>query len=498
MSIPADAIVKVNPSLLVPGGDDLELNGVFVIDSPLIPPGMVLQFSTTSSVESFFGIDSAVSLLAGYYFRGYTGSPIKPRTLFISRWNATASAPYIAGDEAHDSLDKLKLIDAGSLTVNMGGVSNSMVGIDLTGATSFSAVAAIIEAEMLAVAGTDPLWLASNCIYDGVQKRFVVGSSVTGEAAITPASGTVADALGLSSGDIFAGANVQTPAECMNAIVKVTSNWVTFLAGTTSALTDAQDIDFATWSNSKGVRFLYVLSSSAPDLLEQGDTTNIGAQIQALGLSAVAAEYGGPAYAAFLMGIAASIDYNRPEGVITTAFRSQEGIAFNVTDETEAVQLEKNGFNYYGDWATANDQFRFHYPGQMFGEYQWVDTYLNAIWMNNALQVALMHGISTTGRAPYNEKGYTRVRAWMQDPTQRALSSGVIDMGIVLSESQKADVNQKAGMDIASQLQMTGYFIQIKDPGPIARKNRQSPIINYWYTYGGAIQKLVVASQAIV
>ncbi|MNC73170.1 hypothetical protein D3C75_1243250 [compost metagenome] len=86
----------------------------------------------------------------------------------------------------------------------------------------------------------------------------------------------------------------------------------------------------------------------------------------------------------------------------------------------------------------------------------------------------------------------------MQDPTQRALASGVIDPGVVLSESQKADVNQRAGIDIASQLQITGYFIQVKDPGPIARKNRQSPIINYWYTYGGAIQKLVVASQAIV
>jgi hypothetical protein len=114
------------------------------------------------------------------------------------------------------------------------------------------------------------------------------------------------------------------------------------------------------------------------------------------------------------------------------------------------------------------------------------------------LQVAMMSGIKNTGRVPYNEKGYTRVRGWMQDPTQRALSSGVIDADVVLSESQRDEVNQKAGMDIASQLQMTGYFIQIKDPGPIARKNRQSPIINYWYTYGGAIQKLVVASQAIV
>jgi hypothetical protein len=285
----------------------------------------------------------------------------------------------------------------------------------------------------------------------------------------------------------------------MDAVKQVTTNWVTFTSGKVTTIpTEVEQLEFAKWSSDQGVRHLYVLYEDNPNLIEQGNTDNIGRQIQDLDLSGVAGEYGEIEYAAFLMGVAASIDYNRPDGAITTAFKAQDGIAFNVTDEPTANQLTTNGFNYYGDWATANDQFKFHYPGQMYGRYLWVDTYLNAIWLNNALQVSLMAGLSSVGRSPHNAKGYALVRAWLLDPILRAKSSGVIDDGIVLDESQKAEIAAQAGMDISSQLQTSGYFIQILDPGAVARKERKSPIINFWYTYGGSIQMLVVASRAIV
>ncbi|HWH86162.1 MAG TPA: DUF3383 domain-containing protein [Pseudomonas sp.] len=540
MSIPADAIVQVNPGLLVPGGTDLELNGLFAYDTPQIPPGGVVAFASLNDAKAYFLPDTEILKPIGIYFRGYNNSPIKPRLLYVARWVSKARSPYVVGAE-HDTLDELKAITNGTLTLMMGEWEDTLTGLDFSAATSFSAVAAIVQTAMLASGNNSAVWNQSICTYDGVFSRFIIGSGYNPQSKdqlIFPPTGDAATAMGLDVGTAYDGLRAQPPGECMDAIKKVTTNWVTFTSGKADSIpTEDEQLAFAQWSNDQGVRYLYALYEDNPNLIEQLTTTigqqiessgstddigyqiqdldlpgaeenpqpaelsstdNIGQKIQDLGLSGVAGEYGEIEYAAFLMGVAASIDYNRPDGAITTAFKAQDGIPFNVTDEAVANKLTENGFNYYGNWATANDQFKFHYPGQMFGRYLWVDTYLNAIWLNNALQVSLMSGLSSVGRSPHNARGYAMVRAWMLDPIQRALSAGVIDTGIVLDESQKAEIAAQAGMDISAQLQTSGYFIQILDPGPVPRKERKSPIINFWYTYGGSIQQLVLASRAIV
>lgn len=164
----------------------------------------------------------------------------------------------------------------------------------------------------------------------------------------------------------------------------------------------------------------------------------------------------------------------------------------------DAVCLTAQGFNFMGNYATRNDEFIFHYPGQMYGRWRWIDTYLNAVWLNNALQVSIMNGFGQSPRVPYTESGYALIRSWLQDPVNRALNNGIIDPGVTLSESQKAQVNREAGADIAPSLTQNGYFIQIQDPAPAVRVTRDSPIVNLWYTYGGSVHKLTVASTAIV
>ncbi|MDT9121326.1 DUF3383 family protein, partial [Escherichia coli] len=81
---------------------------------------------------------------------------------------------------------------------------------------------------------------------------------------------------------------------------------------------------------------------------------------------------------------------------------------------------------------------------------------------------------------PYNARGYTQVRAWIQDPVNRALNNGVIDSGIVLSEAQKTQVNQEVGRAVAMDIESAGYFLEVKDPGANARVGRESPQINFY------------------
>ena len=45
---------------------------------------------------------------------------------------------------------------------------------------------------------------------------------------------------------------------------------------------------------------------------------------------------------------------------------------------------------------------------------------------------------------------------------------------------------------------MNGFVIRIDDPGASVRVNRESPTISLWYTYGGGVNRLEIASTAIL
>jgi hypothetical protein len=67
-----------------------------------------------------------------------------------------------------------------------------------------------------------------------------------------------------------------------------------------------------------------------------------------------------------------------------------------------------------------------------------------------------------------------------------------------MSAQQKAVVNQSAGKDVSSIIEQQGYFLQILDPGSIVRGQRGTPVVNFWFTDGGSIQKITVASIDII
>jgi hypothetical protein len=114
------------------------------------------------------------------------------------------------------------------------------------------------------------------------------------------------------------------------------------------------------------------------------------------------------------------------------------------------------------------------------------------------MQVSILNGLTQAGRVPYNDRGYALIRAWLQDPINRALNNGVIDAGVSLSESQKAQIYNETGKDLSTELYTKGYAILVEDAGASVRVGRQSPNISVYYTYGGSINKIDVASTAIL
>ena len=619
MSIPASQIVTVNPRLLTPGGTDLEFNGLLLTKNASIPTSQfVLPFSDPADVGAYFGTDSEEYASAVIYFQGYNNSFKKPRAMYFAR-RVNADAPAFIRGGAYNqlpsqTLDELKLITNGSLSVKLGSGTLTASGVDFSGATSLSDCASILDAALspatvpatagkleggsitlsslsaitdgafvisvdnvaqtvtgldftslttlaliaaelesqltgatvaagannliitsattgaasevsyasapasgtdvsallaltsgsgaTATAGTDAVTppdtvtVAYSSLFDG----FVLTSTLAGESSgVDYATGTMAEALGLTkeTGAVLSpGMDAMTEAENMEAILDLTENFVCFT--TAWQVTQAEALAYAQWASGKGVNYLYVFYDDDNGNLQPNNTATIAAALKAANVGATCGVWDSLDYAAMIMGTAASIDWNRRAGTITFAFKSQDGLAANVVTGANANALKAQGLNFMGDYATRNDNFVFMYPGTMFGSWKWIDTYLNAVWLNNSLQVAIMAGLSQSPRVPYTEEGYTLVKAWCMDPINRALYNGVIDTGLTVSESQKAELFREAGQDISTVLYTDGYFLKVAEPSAAIRVERDSPDCSLWYAYGGSIHRIDLASTAVV
>ncbi|MFK5040985.1 DUF3383 domain-containing protein [Glaesserella parasuis] len=485
-SIPASQIVNVNPSVLSSGGSPLSMNAVFLSENANLPTGRAVSFATADSVGEYFGFTSAEYQAAAVYFKGFDGSTIKPGTLIFFAYNKAAEGAFLLGASVKSlSLNELKKIN-GTLSVIIDGSEKKAASLNLSGAKSFSNAAELIGTALGSVTVT----------FDSQLQAFKVASSTTGTTStIAFATGATADALGLSENagaTLSQGSNTTTPTETMQAVISSTLNWATFTTITEPTL--EEKLEFAKWSNNQNQRFLYVGWGKEAVATQTGNTTSFGAKLKESEYSGATAVYGGLDKAAFLCGTVASIDFTEKQGRITLKFKGQSGLTADVTDATIAKNLEDNGYNYYGAWATANDRFLFLSPGQISGEWKWIDAYINQIRLNSQLQLAIITLLTTAKSVPYNDIGIALQRAACNDPINEALNFGSIQVGVSLSEQQKAIINNYTGVDAASQVEAQGYYLYIGKATAQTRGNRESFPMKLFYTDGGSLHSVNLAS----
>ncbi|MDG6297370.1 DUF3383 domain-containing protein [Glaesserella parasuis] len=485
-SIPASQIVNVNPSVLSSGGPPLSMNAVFLSENANLPTGRAVSFATADSVGEYFGFTSAEYQAAAVYFKGFDGSTIKPGSLIFFAYNKAAEGAFLLGASVKSlSLNELKKIN-GTLSVIIDGSEKKAASLNLSGAKSFSNAAELIGTALGSVTVT----------FDSQLQAFKVASSTTGTTStIAFATGTTADALGLSENagaSISQGSNTTTPTETMQAVIGSTLNWATFTTITEPTL--EEKLEFAKWSNNQNQRFLYVGWGKEAVATQTGNTTSFGAKLKESEYSGATAVYGGLDKAAFLCGTVASIDFTEKQGRITLKFKGQSGLTADVTDATIAKNLEDNGYNYYGAWATANDRFLFLSPGQISGEWKWIDAYINQIRLNSQLQLAIITLLTSAKSVPYNDIGIALQRAACNDPINEALNFGSIQVGVSLSEQQKAIINNYTGVDAASQVEAQGYYLYIGKATAQTRGNRESFPMKLFYTDGGSLHSVNLAS----
>lgn len=497
MAIPASYIVDITPRVISAGASGIEINGLFLTTNSQLPAGVVKEFVSSNAVAEYFGYESDEYNIAVVYFAGYQNSFKKPSVIKFASRVLNAVPAYLRGGKLNTTLETLKAVTDGSFNISIDGTKKELTGIDLSSCNSLSDVGLKIQSA-INTASVDVTYSALN---EGFQiTSGTVGAGSTISYAASGAEGTDLSSLLCLTSETGALISVSmealSVAENMAIITGQDSNFVTITTLYNAEHEEA--VNLGKWSNSSGVSYCFIVWSNEASALMPDNNNDVVSVLSAAGITNFASVYNSVSVAAGVMGTFASIDWNRLNGAIDLAFKKVDGLAPTVTTESDAAALDKKTYTYMGKFATKNTEFNFLYKGMIVGSYINISTYINAVWFNETIKNALLTGLSGVTKTTYNENGYSFIRAWMSDPVNQALNNGVIQTGVTLSEAQKAQIISEVGDDITPELFANGYYLLIQDPGANARSTGESPVITLYYTDGGVVKKLQIASTAIM
>ena len=304
--------------------------------------------------------------------------------------------------------------------------------------------------------------------------------------AITPSTGAI----------LSQGAALDTPATAMANVIFNTQNWVDFTTMWEPTLANKEL--FAVWTNAQNQRYAYIAWDTDAQAIVNGSTACFGAVCNALAYDGIVPVYNTLALAVFILGAVASINNAQTNGRITAAYKSQSGFSPTVTDQQTLINLIANGYSAYATVATANTGFAYFYNGHMSGKWKWLDAFVDQVFLNSQFQLALLTLLTQVSSIPYNQSGYDLISAAMASPIDAAIKFGAIRKGVTLSALQVAEVNAATGKNVAPIIFQQGYYLQVLDPGAQVRGNRGTPVINFFYSDGGAVQTITLASIDII
>lgn len=352
--------------------------------------------------------------------------------------------------------------------------------------------------------------------YDSVSGAFVVTSGVTGAVStMAYATGTLAVPLLLTSATgavLSQGSAAMTPAAFMASVINITTNWASFFTNfdPDGGNGNTVKLQFAAWTNSVAPRYVYIAHDSDITPTQSVPATNsFGYKVNDT------LDYDGivPIYepvdlnhAAFISGAIASINFQQKNGRISFAFKTQPGLAAAVSDSTTAANLGGsplqignfgNGYNFVGAFSLPNQVSVNYQRGTISGDYNWLDSYVNQIWLSNQFQSAAYNYMLAIGAYPYSPAGNANFETAMQGVIAAGLNFGAYSAGVVLSAQEIAEVNNAAGANIAQTLQSQGYYFQVLAASPTVRASRGSPPVTFWYVDGGSVQAININSVAV-
>lgn len=439
-----------------------QLNGMLITDNPLVPTSTFLSFDSADEVLDYFGSDSEEYDRAVFYFGWISKNITAPQSLNFWFWNEDAdTASLVYGNTSTKSLATFQAISTGDFTMELGGYSSHVTGINCSAASSLSAVATIVQTAIRAVTSGGAAWTGATVSYDSTRGSFNLESGDTGADVIEITAGSVTDIaspLGWLTGAILSnGSDAQAVEEMLAELNNTNNNFGSFAFVPTLSQDDI--VSAAEWNDSlpSNIQYMYTLPVSA------SNASAISAALVDIGgctatLSPLADEY--PEMVPMM--ILSATDYTRRNSTQNYMFQ-QFSLTASVTTDTDADTYDDLRVNYYGQTQTAGQQLAFYQRGFMFGlatDPSDQNIYANEIWFKAACSSQLMTLLLSLAKISANSTGKSQIMAILQSVIDTALFNGTISVGKPLSTTQKLYITNATGDANAwQQVQSLGYWV---------------------------------------
>ena len=351
-TIPASEFANVIPGVVSAAGSGAVLSGLILTQNTRVPTGAPTSFPSYTAVAAYFGATSTEAQMAQVYFAGYTNSLSLPSSLLFAQYPATAVAGWMRGAALTLTLAQLQVLAASTLSIYVDGTQHTSSSINLSTAVSFSSAASIIQAAFGSYVVVS---------FDSQSNAFLFTSATTGSASSVSVAttSTFSTSLGLSgtAGAVVSpGAAAATPAAFMTAIAALTQNWRVFT--TAFEAVTADKIAFAQWNSGQLYRYVAVIwDSDASPAASSNATASAGNVIVKQnaydGTIMVGTISADPLMAAFVLGWAASLNFNQTNGRATLEYRASSLLTPENINDTQLNNYYANGYNTYVATALA-------------------------------------------------------------------------------------------------------------------------------------------------
>lgn len=480
MSIPLSNLIDVKAQVVYAGTSSNSMYALLIAENSLIPNGAIATFKREqlSSIGELFNYNTVYDL-AEVYFSSFVRSAKAPDVIYITNRNTEDNYSFLLGGDISKVKNSYLATLRGTLSLIVDG--NQINGsIDLTGVTSKSAAASIIGKA-----------LGINCEYLSNTGSFILYSKLKGTSScITQCSGTLADNLALgSTAKVSLNKGKETLTCVLDNAKKTNHAFCSVIFD--QELSSNEKLEAAEWGNDQDNNVNVILTDSNEYVLTSGTGEALSDQVSSL--NGVTLVYDDLLLCAFIACIAPSWDLSATNGRWDFAYRQSVKLTPKVFDEETANILYAKKYNFYGEWASGTEEFKYLQKGTMYGDYGYLDSWYCQIFMRRNLQYYLNNMFMKTPSIPYNEDGENSILAVLQDCTAQFKNFGAIRANVSIDQTLASELKtQGLTTTQISNLSTNGFLINVDmtSLSSADRKERKSPDVIYDYMDGGSLNTL--------
>lgn len=487
MSLPFSKFVPISAVVQSPAFTVEKKHMLLAMTSPLIGSSTpALTYSGSNALTNFradFGSNIPEYEVASRYFGFLSKTGIAPDKMIVARWYKEAAAPFIKGSDTLATVAQLKVVESGSFKVTLDS-SEFEVVVNLTTATSYSDVAALIQTAIRANTSGGQAYTGAVVEYDTITGGFIItsGTSGKGESVGAVAAGTtgtdISSMLGLVNAELSQGVDAETFADFCDRIYN--ANTAGYSITTIEELDEDSIVAAVKWlQGNVGGQTLNTMVRLVFNIQDIATAKTLQATLKTLGYTGyvIAADPNGEYVNALSCAIAASTDYNTANGAKNFNFQPANGYTpittlgsvidyqQGQTNLSMAEELDALCISYVYSVGFGEQEEILYGMGLMQGDFGTEDVQVNESWLERDLQTNIMNGFISLEKLGLQGDDAKEFMSTIVTPSfEQGKVNGTIARNGTLSDTDRNTIymvtNNAAAADAVEN---NGYYFQVQD-----------------------------------